>query len=280
MSGLPWTMFFFNDWQTEPGLKLCSLAAQGLWMRMLCIASQHEPPGYVAFNGKRLSVENLAALTATSAKDIAPLLVELEQFHAFSQSISKAEYIIEGWSEATNLAKMAKTHHQLTIGKIKEKDNQGGLAYWIWNWIWIWIWRSKKKNHELILEGGDSKQSFSNGFNQFWAVYPNKVGKHYAQKCFDRVARSREVTFAVMMDGLDLYVNKTDDRPWCNPSTWLNQHRWLDKPAQVQRENLSYQEQKAQKNADIEQRLEDAIARERNGTGTSAFQALPGIHED
>ena len=38
----------------------------------------------VASNGKRLSVENLAALTATSAKDIAPLLVELEQFHVSS----------------------------------------------------------------------------------------------------------------------------------------------------------------------------------------------------
>jgi hypothetical protein len=28
------------------------------------------------------------------------------------------------------------------------------------------------------------------------------------------------------------YIGKTDDRPWCNPATWLNQERWADQPAQ------------------------------------------------
>jgi hypothetical protein len=31
------------------------------------------------------------------------------------------------------------------------------------------------------------------------------------------------------------YAAKTDDRPWCNPETWINQGRWEDRPASVSR---------------------------------------------
>jgi hypothetical protein len=35
------------------------------------------------------------------------------------------------------------------------------------------------------------------------------------------------------MTGLDAYVAKTDDRPWCNPTTWINQARWDEQRAEV-----------------------------------------------
>jgi hypothetical protein len=69
-------------------------------------------------------------------------------------------------------------------------------------------------------------------WHEFWKLYPNKVGKGDAQECFNKVRKSRKVTFEDLMDGLRRYVNRSDDRPWCNPSTWLNQDRWLDQPAQ------------------------------------------------
>jgi hypothetical protein len=50
------------------------------------------------------------------------------------------------------------------------------------------------------------------------------------------------VTIEALMDGLARYVAKTDDRPWCNPATWLHQARWEDQPAapvaQLQRRSL------------------------------------------
>lgn len=66
-------------------------------------------------------------------------------------------------------------------------------------------------------------------FDHFWALFPNKVGKADASKAFVK-ARQR-VDLQTMMDGLARYIRKTDDRPWCNPSTWLNQDRWTDEPA-------------------------------------------------
>lgn len=65
---------------------------------------------------------------------------------------------------------------------------------------------------------------------QFWLQYPNKVGKADALRSLDR-ARKSGVGWLELMVGLARYVSKTDDRPWCNPATWLNQQRWTDEPA-------------------------------------------------
>jgi hypothetical protein len=66
-------------------------------------------------------------------------------------------------------------------------------------------------------------------FEQLWSIYPNKVGKRKAADAFSG-ARKR-ADFETIMAGLHRYIAKTDDRPWCNPATWLNQDRWADDPA-------------------------------------------------
>ncbi len=76
----------------------------------------------------------------------------------------------------------------------------------------------------------EKKEPIERGdFGEFWRVYPHKVGKTAALKAFKNAMKS--VAFEQLMVGLHAYVNKTDDRPWCNPATWLNQGRWDDKPA-------------------------------------------------
>jgi hypothetical protein len=67
-------------------------------------------------------------------------------------------------------------------------------------------------------------------FDRFWNVWPNKVQKPYAAKCFAKVADHIDA----IVDGVERYVReKPADRPWLNPSTFLNQRRWEDKPAPV-----------------------------------------------
>ncbi len=69
-------------------------------------------------------------------------------------------------------------------------------------------------------------------FAEFWLEFPNKVGKTDARKKFDVALKA--VPFETLMNGLRAYRNKSDDRPWCNPATWLHQGRWDDQPAQQQ----------------------------------------------
>src|SRR5687768_1940739 len=66
---------------------------------------------------------------------------------------------------------------------------------------------------------------------QFWNLYPHKIGKSDAIAKLERI-RKRGVAWAVLMDGLRRYIaTKPVDRPWCNPATWLSQARWEDQPA-------------------------------------------------
>jgi len=85
MSGTIWSKFFWSDWEADPNLRLCSLAAQGLWMRMLCIAAAHEPIGYVAIAGKGLDEAALARLAGCAEAELGALLCELEQNRVFSR---------------------------------------------------------------------------------------------------------------------------------------------------------------------------------------------------
>ena len=65
-------------------------------------------------------------------------------------------------------------------------------------------------------------------FSYFWQAYPHKVGKRAAAKAFAKAVL--RVSVPDLMEGLYRYVRKNDDRPWCNPATWLNQDRWIDTP--------------------------------------------------
>lgn len=70
-------------------------------------------------------------------------------------------------------------------------------------------------------------------FDEFWRLFPNKVGKGAAEKAFRKVEKSRSVEFPFLLEALRRYAAKNDDRPWCNPATWLNQSRWTDEPAEA-----------------------------------------------
>jgi len=68
----------------------------------------------------------------------------------------------------------------------------------------------------------------------FWAEYPHKVGKPKALNAFLK-ARSRE-SLKNIMNGLHRYIeSKPTDRSWLNPVTFLNQERWNDQPAPIQK---------------------------------------------
>lgn len=80
----------------------------------------------------------------------------------------------------------------------------------------------------LDLEEPQREQA-SGKFEIFWKKYPHKVGRKDAEKKFIQALKS--ASFETLMAALAAYCNKTDDRPWCNPATWLNQGRWDDEPA-------------------------------------------------
>jgi len=69
-------------------------------------------------------------------------------------------------------------------------------------------------------------------FEDFWNLWPNKVGKPAALRAF--VAARKRAGLDAIVEGVFAYIrDKPPDRPWLNPATFLNQNRWEDQPAQV-----------------------------------------------
>jgi uncharacterized phage protein (TIGR02220 family) len=73
----PWTKWYWQDWASDDGLRACSLAAQGLWMRMLSIMARSKKKGFLLDGEKQMESKTLAKLNGESEATIDALLAEL-----------------------------------------------------------------------------------------------------------------------------------------------------------------------------------------------------------
>jgi hypothetical protein len=86
MSKLRWSKLWWADWENDPALRLCSLAAQGLWMRCLCLAANADPYGHVLVAGKPPSIAQLARIVGAQGSQVRNLIAELERNGVLSRS--------------------------------------------------------------------------------------------------------------------------------------------------------------------------------------------------
>ena len=86
----PWMKFYPSDWRADPALRMCSLAARGLWMEMLCI--MHEAGGYLMVNEKQLLPRQLAVLSGASVDEVNAWLLELSDAGVFSRNADGTIY--------------------------------------------------------------------------------------------------------------------------------------------------------------------------------------------
>jgi hypothetical protein len=130
VSGTVWTKFFWSDWETDPALRLCSFSAQGLWMRMLCIAAAHDPIGYVAVAGRALDETSIARMTGGMESEVRSLLGELAANGVFSRDRHGRIYsrrMIADARKAASARKNGKKGGNPSLGNNSEKtvsDNQ------------------------------------------------------------------------------------------------------------------------------------------------------------
>jgi hypothetical protein len=96
-------------------------------------------------------------------------------------------------------------------------------------------------NHGLRSEGTNPRALGTNpraqpapwmpSFEQFWEIFPRRVGKGTAKKAFKHAAS--RASFAEILDGARRYAKECVGRETQyikHPSTWLNADCWLDEP--------------------------------------------------
>ncbi|SRR6266404_152842 len=226
---LPWMKFYPADWRADPALRMCSLAARGLWMEMLSIMHEADPRGSLLINGNSIDAKQLAGLCGAPPRETIRLLSELEAAGVFSRAndgtiFSRRMKRDDEKAERDKANGKTGGNPRLRAGVNPPDKAQSPEA--------------KGQNPEFRIQKERKKRPRASALvapwteadrERFWAAFPNKIGKADAMKAFDKA--SGKVTPEVMFPALNRYANKTDDRPFCNPSTWLNQERWLDQPA-------------------------------------------------
>jgi hypothetical protein len=82
----PWLKWYPSDWRADPGLRMCSFAARGLWVDILGLMHEAEPYGHLLINGRPPSNGQLLSMLGGSSKEIATLIAELESAGVFSRT--------------------------------------------------------------------------------------------------------------------------------------------------------------------------------------------------
>lgn len=86
MSKRPSFQFYPPDWRNDAGVRLCSIAARGLWIDMLCLMHEGEPYGHLTTKGRPMRPEELAKLVGESVAAVKRWLAELREQDVFSET--------------------------------------------------------------------------------------------------------------------------------------------------------------------------------------------------
>lgn len=73
----PAFQFYPADWRKDVELQSCSMAAQGLWINLMCVAHECDPYGHLTVNGKPMTHAQVGRQVGLSAKECGCLLDEL-----------------------------------------------------------------------------------------------------------------------------------------------------------------------------------------------------------
>lgn len=82
----PWLKFYPSDWLGDERLRLCSLAARGLWADMICLMHKSDPYGHMLVNGLAPTTKQLARMLGTGQQEVHALLKELGDAGVYSQT--------------------------------------------------------------------------------------------------------------------------------------------------------------------------------------------------
>lgn len=82
----PWMKFYPTDWRSDPRLRMCSLAARGLWIELCGLMHESEPYGHLLVSGRAPTDAQVGVLAGAPSEQISDLIGELESAGVFSRT--------------------------------------------------------------------------------------------------------------------------------------------------------------------------------------------------
>lgn len=80
----PFMKWYPTDWRADPKLRMCSLAARGLWIELIGFAHEGEPYGHLTINGISPTMEDIASLVGRPLAEVRKAMAELQAKQVYS----------------------------------------------------------------------------------------------------------------------------------------------------------------------------------------------------
>ena len=228
----PAMLFYTSDFLT--GVTLLSMKERGQYITLLCLQQQM---GHMSMQQMQTAVGKMSpGLLDKFVQDEEGLYynrrADLEISKRKAHCDKQRQNIEKRWSKNEDVMALPNEYHGITMEHSMviplENENENNKA----------ISSDKAKREEQ--------------FNQFWEVYPRKVGKQAARKAFDKIPVSvwPKLVPAVEAQKRSFQWTREGGQFVPHPATWLNQGRWDDdvdpvKPAPTNKKVLSATEYEA-----------------------------------
>jgi hypothetical protein len=130
----PWMKFFPTDWRSDPKLRMCGLAARGLWIEVVALMHEATPYGHLLVSGHAPTDAQLAVLVGAPSEQIPNLIGELESAGVFSRTREGVIYsrrMTRAAKKSAIARKNGKNGGNPTLRKQKENsasDNQNATS--------------------------------------------------------------------------------------------------------------------------------------------------------
>ena len=119
----PWGKWFWDDWTADEAVAACSLAAQGLWMRMLCVCAKSRPPGFLTLAARPCTVADIAKIGGVDNETASNLVGELARKNVFSRTRNGTIYcrrMVRDSKKAATARKNGSKRGAVTTGPPRE----------------------------------------------------------------------------------------------------------------------------------------------------------------
>ena len=125
MPRLAWFKFYPGDWRNDEQLRMCSIAARGLWHEMMCIMAQAERFGELRVGKRVVTPLNLSRLAGLTPDETEALLAELDEWDIYSVDAEGCIYsrrMVRDGEARKKAREYGKRGGNPQLVKLKDKD--------------------------------------------------------------------------------------------------------------------------------------------------------------
>lgn len=236
MPKLPYIRFFPADW-LQDNVAGCSLAAQGLWLRMMFIMHRTDRYGYLTLNGAAMQPDTICRMAGCTPAEYDVLLDELMKAGVPSvtdDGIIFSRRMVRDERER-NKANKRQTAHRKDKRRSK-KINNYGVTPIVTPFVTPFVTDMSRDSHAAYAcsdSNTDIKEKARARWEKFWKAYPKKVGESSAMEVWDELNPDDELT-GVIVEAIREQISAgmldmSEKMRFCpNAARWLREKRWTD----------------------------------------------------